>query len=529
MKTAVITISVGDRFQRIASLTHPTLKAYADRIGADFLVIDKPKISKTTPHFEKFQFYHLLNEYERILYLDTDLVIRPDCPNLFELVPYSKLGAFNEGAFTDRTEAMRLIAQQYQTSIKEWKRQYYNTGVMVLSRAHKFLFKPPVEEICNFYEQSYLNLQIINAKTPIQDLTYKFNRMSIMDPITGEHRLASHIIHYAGCPGGDDFLLDLIGKDLKKWEVDAPEYKYPKNIRYRIHGGIGDAICAEPVARHLNETIYPNDNIIVETWFPGLFKHLKCNVIGISDFKPEFDTPYHKIDSMVNEEHVAWQIMSPNLMNTTDFISLVSLRKILPDDVRQIRLAVTSEDIAEVIDVTKAQNLSELILVHPGKGWNSKTFPKKYWQDILDGLVKAGKKVAVIGKSISNEQGTVEIDPPESVLDLRDLLSLSGLIALISQARVLISNDSAPIHIGSAFDNYIILIPTCKHPDWVLNHRKGNRYHKAAALYKKLMSDEYKSDPMNLDGETVDKVPGDYMEYLPDPEVVVNKALEFSR
>ena len=103
MKKAVVTIAVGERYTEMAKVTHPTLKAYADKVGAEFIVIDTPT---ETPHWEKFKLYELLIKYNRIIYLDTDLIVRDDCPDLFELIPESKLGIFNEGRFDSRRESL---------------------------------------------------------------------------------------------------------------------------------------------------------------------------------------------------------------------------------------------------------------------------------------------------------------------------------------------------------------------------------------------------------------------------------------
>lgn len=53
---AVVTLSKD--FEEVSALTHPTLKAYADKIGADFVVIDKVKLS--TPPFNFNPAYGLL-------------------------------------------------------------------------------------------------------------------------------------------------------------------------------------------------------------------------------------------------------------------------------------------------------------------------------------------------------------------------------------------------------------------------------------------------------------------------------------
>ena len=39
MKKAVVTLTIGKKFETLAQLTHPTLKAYANKIGADFIVL----------------------------------------------------------------------------------------------------------------------------------------------------------------------------------------------------------------------------------------------------------------------------------------------------------------------------------------------------------------------------------------------------------------------------------------------------------------------------------------------------------
>ena len=67
------------------------------------------------------------------------------------------------------------------------------------------------------------------------------------------------------------------------------------------------------------------------------------------------------------------------------------------------------------------------------------------------------------------------------------------------------------------------MIPTCKHPDHILPYRKnGDKYHKAAAFYKKLTLDAFESAPTTMKTVTADKVDGDFYDYLPEVEDVIN-------
>ena len=57
-KHACVHVVVINNFQpEMCKLTLPNLKAYADRIGADFNIIDKPVFNGFPPVFEQFQVY----------------------------------------------------------------------------------------------------------------------------------------------------------------------------------------------------------------------------------------------------------------------------------------------------------------------------------------------------------------------------------------------------------------------------------------------------------------------------------------
>jgi hypothetical protein len=531
MDRAVVTLSID--FGAVSEITHPTLRAYAEKIGADFVVLDEKKVSTKYLQYEKFQLFDLFSKYKRILYLDSDITIRPDCPDLFELVPEHKLGLFNEGRYADMTEVMRDACKRYKTGLPKWERQSYNTGVMVLSRLHRQIFKKPDEEYDVFgspvgvyhYEQPYLNLKVISEGYVVQELSHKFNRMSILDRPTGENHLDAYIVHYAGCPR--EHCIKLIKDDLVSWSSTAPEYRYKKNIRILVGGGLGDQVDAEPVVRYVCEKMHPGENIVVRTDYQDIFRHLpvgfeKNNVGPVQD-----PTIYYEMEALPAPTKPLWQFLAQTLCHTTDFSSISMLRRILPNEDKQIKIKVDLEDIASLMGTIGIRDLTKMVLVHPGKGWPSKTLPSSYWQDIIDGLVSLGAPVAVIGKYISEEQGLVDVQCGDGVLDLRNLLSFRELVALISQAKVLISNDSSPVHIAGAFDNYLILIPTCKHPEHVLPFRHGTQTYKSAAIYKKLVCDAINSSPLQVEGATVDVCPGNIEDYLADASEVVKVAEEF--
>jgi len=527
----VLSIAIGEQYAAIAGLTNGTLKKYSEKIGADFLCITQQKISKTTPHWEKFQIYELLDKYDRIIYLDSDIIVRKDCPNLFDIIPEDSLGMFNEAPFTDRSKELMIdICRQYNIILSGWDNRYFNSGVMVISRCHKILFKKPEQEIFSYYEQTYLNAMIAYYQIKIKELDYKFNRMTCLDRYIGEDRHNSYIIHYAGFPSLS-FVTDLIRRDLSRW--NNGDFKYKKHIYISVSGGLGDQLCAEPAVRYMREKLYPNDEFWVATHFPELFRHLEgVNVCEQGKANLGDDTPYFIKQSLPGPETIQWAIVSHLLSHPVDYSSVALMKRTLPLEDKQIKFQLSEKDIFSLFAKTKITDFKDYVIIHPGKHWETKTFPKEWWQDVIDKISKF-KKVIIIGKDepgdpptfIPGARGTVDVVCPKNGIDLRNKITLGELAVLLSKAKVLVSNDSAPIHLAGAFDNWIILIPSCKHPDHILPFRNKQNYYKAKALYKKLIIDEVESRPTQVYETSVDIKVDNWNNYLLPPQEVVKEII----
>ncbi|MTJ09045.1 MULTISPECIES: hypothetical protein [unclassified Anabaena] len=60
---AVVTLCVGDAANRRGEITHPFLRAYAEKIGANFVVINNLKMGFDVPYFEKYQISNLVSKH----------------------------------------------------------------------------------------------------------------------------------------------------------------------------------------------------------------------------------------------------------------------------------------------------------------------------------------------------------------------------------------------------------------------------------------------------------------------------------
>lgn len=523
MANLVLTISVGEYYNKVAELTLPSIKKYAEKIGADFLNIDGRNDQYITQKWNKFHIFNLLNKYDRIIYFDIDILIREDCPNLFDKVPESKLGMFNEGRYEARYPWVEQASEYYKEPINKWNGKFYNSGVMVVSRIHKQIFKLPKGIDFVETDQPYINLRIINDKIQMYDLDFKFNRMDILDKYCGISRLDSYVVHYAGAP--KDIQMDVIRKDIEQWKKDAPDYKYKRNILISLSAGMGDQICSEPVIR-FTQKLYPDANFFIVTHFPKLFEHLSCPVLNYDNWKgindavltlyscPDDDLSHHKLSHM--------------FFHPTDFASMSMIKMTMPNIDKTIQLKLDPEDVVSIFQLLKTKNPEKpTVLVHAGRWWPSKTLPFEWWQEIVNKLSEK-LTVVLIGKTIDDKQGFVEIKCPEDGIDLRDLTSIGELLALISLSKCLLTNDSSPLHIAGAFDNWIVTIPTCKRPDHIVPFRNGNQNYKTKSLYKKLLVDDLNLLPTDSNPDTIDLIPSGktLYDYIPDVDTVVSEIFD---
>lgn len=530
---AILTIVNGERYDEIWKRTEPFFIRYADKCDAELIVL-KSCEGYPSPHWMKFSIYDLLKkEFDRIAFIDADIIIRDDCPSLFDIVPENEFGIFNEGVYAPRAVCLHEVQKVFGIRLPTWNgNDYYNTGVMVISKRHRHIFKvtSEIKPLRNaFGEQTYLNMRIINSDVKVHSLNYKFNRMSLMDRVTGVSRLASYIVHYAG---DGDRLLTKMDRDIAQWANDTPHYNYKQNVFLWSLGGLGDIVDAEPTIRYMRETTHKDANIYLMSYAHELYDHIDIH----HDTKPpegdfdavfEYNTHQTPID-LYSHYGVAFGYHCPHgLCHPVDWVSLSVIARQLPLKDREIKLTYTDEHLKEVTDACPTPE--ELVLVHPGRGWPTKTFPAEWWQEVIDGLSKR-YKVGIIGKEVREDRGLIDVKCPENGFDFRDKLSRKGLVALIAKAPILVSNDSAPIHIAGAFDNWIVFMPTCKHPDLLLPFRNGQVYYKAKALYKKLTEDDERPPPTEMKGWQVKNLPEGHTieEYIPDPQTVIDEVLNIN-
>lgn len=204
MKNLIVT-RCDSNIQWQADITHDLIKDYAVKCGADFEILSH---ETNLPgdgrwHYRIMKCYDLFERYDRILHIDTDVLINPICPNIFDLVDYKCVASVLEDKGSRKAARMECINKaQDRYGDVGWLSGYVNTGFFLSSKVHRDIFQPINGEFYNDigFDDVHLGYQINKHKFELHELSYKWNHMTMFsEPWNGSvDRFSSYIIHYAG-------------------------------------------------------------------------------------------------------------------------------------------------------------------------------------------------------------------------------------------------------------------------------------------------------------------------------------------
>ncbi len=117
------------------------------------------------------------------------------------------------------------------------------------------------------------------------------------------------------------------------------------------------------------------------------------------------------------------------------------------------------KEVDELLDKYKVDKENYVVLV-PGSTVETKCWPAKSFAALAD-KISAKYGSTIIATGIATEKPTIEQLKKESktqILDFAGVTNIQQLIALLSKAKVLVSNDTGPAHIASALGVAMVLI-----------------------------------------------------------------------
>ncbi len=212
MTKSLVVTRCDENAKALADVTHPILEDYAKMWKADFKVLDHKEKWMTDYemcHYRILKVGELLDEYDRIVVIDSDVVIMPGCPDPFKTVDPEKIGSIYEDVGS-RLNNRRITIENIQAVYGDigWKEGYINTGVFVVSKKHKPIFQRIDGQLWTGfgYDDALIGWNIHKLGFEVQELPFQWNHMSMFsEPWNNNaNRFDSYIIHYAGAANFPD-------------------------------------------------------------------------------------------------------------------------------------------------------------------------------------------------------------------------------------------------------------------------------------------------------------------------------------
>ena len=189
-KNAICVIPANDSALSQYNITKDNIIKYAQKNNADLVELFGDQ-SPNDPMCNKYRLSQILGIYEKTLYIDCDIFIKNNAPNIFELTPNDKISIFNEIDYFINTNNNEWITKEqgmivevigHENASNHPGEFMFNGGVMVIPRFLAKYYSQPAHPYPNFwcFDQHLLSLKLPKEKLYLLNyqwnLTYTSNR-----------------------------------------------------------------------------------------------------------------------------------------------------------------------------------------------------------------------------------------------------------------------------------------------------------------------------------------------------------------
>jgi len=208
----VIAVAANDHAKRQFAVTGPLMESYAKRCGADFVVVDDDRYPEW-PMWNKYRIGEWLRHYDQTLYMDCDVIVKPDAPSIFAEVPKDRFCVYDEMPDTtrqwceDRWNDLRVDSPH----LPERKIfRGYQAGVMLIPRVHADIYDPPEQFLGREWvgDQLLMSWNLERRPDAVFELDWRWNTVFIA-PEFWERLPDSYMIHCAGA-GPAEYRVELL-------------------------------------------------------------------------------------------------------------------------------------------------------------------------------------------------------------------------------------------------------------------------------------------------------------------------------
>lgn len=225
MKKAIYSIAVGETYLKLADITVPIMKQYALDTDCDFFLYSEADLDEeyVDPYCLKYKGMRELNEYDRLLFLDIDVYIKTNSPNIFDIYANSGMRPTptTPPHNADLDALFKFCHEHFDDVHKVFKEcpYYYNTGVIIFNRKDLDIinenFKPPYVKT-HFADTWLLNYYFYKFVKKIDDFHYFWN----YNPSVRGYEEFNDAYFVEYCRSGvDNRIFKMLERDMKEREM----------------------------------------------------------------------------------------------------------------------------------------------------------------------------------------------------------------------------------------------------------------------------------------------------------------------
>ncbi len=176
---AVLVLVPDEKSRKEFVFSEKRMSLYADNCGADFVIISE--ISKQTHSCgNKYAYSEIAHLWEQTLWLDTDVIVNPDAPSIFDKVPVGSWGMVDDLAVMENTDWFNSefqYCQEYWGVEKKRLPAAWNSGVVVAPRNAAECYYPPPMRVPNVWcaEQHWHTQCLLSHGAPVVTLGEEWN------------------------------------------------------------------------------------------------------------------------------------------------------------------------------------------------------------------------------------------------------------------------------------------------------------------------------------------------------------------
>lgn len=204
-KHLIITVATGEVHEQLLhECTAPCMQRYADKFDADFIALTGA--TQCWWGLEKMRIKPLIEQYDRALFLDADVLIREGAPNLFDVVPPGHIGMHDDYIHCKAKNGLGWLEPARRAMLDSQMVDYYeypgalNTGVVVTDREHASIWTPWKNmDFPRSHVDEQLWVEWLAWKHPIFGIPTEFNTQWWFRDFFERAKYA-WFIHLANCP-----------------------------------------------------------------------------------------------------------------------------------------------------------------------------------------------------------------------------------------------------------------------------------------------------------------------------------------